>query len=66
MSKDIVVGKGNGYIDSGGKICMVRCFACGKENYALAVSSGCCAWCGLDANAVVDKDKLNKETNDNS
>jgi len=33
-----------------GRLFLVRCFACGgergKENYAMAVASGQCAWCG--------------------
>lgn len=33
-----------------GKLYLIRCFACapehGRENYALAVPSGTCAWCG--------------------
>jgi ribosomal protein L37E len=29
-----------------GKLYLVRCHKCGKENYALNVSSGQCAWCG--------------------
>lgn len=33
-----------------GTWCMVRCFTCGgergRENYAMAVASGQCAWCG--------------------
>jgi ribosomal protein L37E len=33
-----------------GKICMEKCFKCGKENYAPAVATGSCAWCGHDAN----------------
>lgn len=41
---------GFGYKTKEGKICMVRCFSCGKENYAMTVSSGICAWCGYDAN----------------
>jgi hypothetical protein len=39
--------------DAAGKLFLVRCFACpdhvGRENYALAVSSGQCAWCGWRA-----------------
>jgi len=34
---------------SGDKLFLVRCFHCssaGKENYAPAVASGTCAWCG--------------------
>jgi hypothetical protein len=33
-----------------GSLYLVRCFACGgehgKENWAMAVASGQCAWCG--------------------
>ena len=32
-----------------GRLFLVRCFACdpkrGRENYAMSVSSGVCAWC---------------------
>ena len=34
----------------GGQLFLVRCFACepdnGRENYAPAVATGQCAWCG--------------------
>lgn len=33
-----------------GKLYLIRCFACdperGRENYAIAVADGKCAWCG--------------------
>jgi hypothetical protein len=33
-----------------GKLYLVRCFACeaeyGRENWAMAVADGTCAWCG--------------------
>lgn len=48
---DLRKGKGFGYISSEKKICMIRCFECGMENYAMAVSSGLCSNCGFDANA---------------
>lgn len=35
--------------DRKGQICIVRCPRCKRENYALAVSQGLCAWCGFDA-----------------
>lgn len=50
MSQDIRKGKGFGFIATDGRICMQRCFECGVENYAMAVMSGQCAWCGHDAN----------------
>lgn len=37
-----------------GKIYLVRCQKCGKENCAMAVSSGICAWCGYNANKEGD------------
>ena len=36
--------------ESDGKIYMVRCVKCDRENYAMAVSSGKCAWCGYQSN----------------
>jgi len=29
-----------------GKLYLVRCFVCNRENWAMLVSSGQCAWCG--------------------
>ncbi len=33
-----------------GKVYLVRCPKCERENYAPAVASGVCVWCGYDAN----------------
>jgi hypothetical protein len=49
MNRDIQQGKGLGY-DDNGKICMIRCFECGEENWAMVVASGKCAWCGHNPN----------------
>jgi hypothetical protein len=46
---DIRKGKGFGYEDEG-TICMIRCFECGRENWAMAVAAGYCAWCGHNPN----------------
>lgn len=35
------------------RICVERCGSCGKENYAMAVLSGQCCWCGWDPNISV-------------
>lgn len=51
--KDVRKGQGFGY-EVDGKVFMIRCFECGRENYALAVASGKCAWCGHDANEKPD------------
>lgn len=60
MTIDVRKGKGFGFTyDADGvtKICMVRCFKCGKENWAMAVITGNCAWCGHDANVKKGKKK---------
>ena len=36
--------------EANGKTYLVRCPKCKRENYAMSVSSGICAWCGYDAN----------------
>jgi len=61
METNINKGEGRGFISKDGKICMTRCFECGRENYAAAVTSGCCVWCGHDANEDTSKkeDSLN-------
>ena len=58
MSENTIIkDAGVGYKDSDGTICMIRCFKCGRENYALAVSTGKCAFCGYDPNKDIKKDK---------
>jgi len=49
--------KGHGFW-ANGKFYLQRCFDCFRENYALAVSSGQCAWCG---STKTDKTKPKKE-----
>jgi ribosomal protein L37E len=44
--KDIREGRGFGYRDDSGRVWMIRCFSCGRENWAPAVASCQCAWCG--------------------
>lgn len=36
--------------DDEGQIYLERCPKCGRENYALRVATGVCAWCGYSAN----------------
>lgn len=40
--------------EADGKKYLVRCPKCKRENYAMSVSSGICAWCGYDANKEED------------
>ncbi len=35
------------------KVFMVRCEKCDLENWAPAVASGHCAWCGYDGNELL-------------
>lgn len=41
------------FITKDGSVYLVRCPKCGKENWAPAVASGQCAWCGFNGNAEV-------------
>lgn len=41
--------RGHGF-ETGRGIYLIRCPDCQKENYALAVASGRCAFCGFDSN----------------
>lgn len=42
---------GHGYIGkTSGKIGLIRCPECGRENYAPNVVSGICCFCGFNAN----------------
>ena len=34
-------------------IYLQRCGSCRKENWAVAVASGVCCWCGWDANKAI-------------
>lgn len=54
---DIRYKNGYGWINQDGTICATRCFDCGRENYALAVSTGCCAKCGVDFNSIEYQNK---------
>ena len=38
------------FCDKEGKVYLVRCTQCSRENHAPAVASGICAWCGWDLN----------------
>jgi len=38
------------FADADGRVYLVRCPECRRENYIPAVAIGRCAWCGYDAN----------------
>ncbi len=48
--------KGPNFRDESGQLYLVRCFVCGarhgRENWAPAVASGECAWCGWSESAT--------------
>lgn len=48
-----------------GKLYLVRCFSCNRENYAPAVASGVCAWCGWEEGRSVKFKKILKKVNKN-
>lgn len=39
-----------------GLICFLRCPVCRRENYAMSVAEGVCAWCGYDPNNILAKE----------
>ena len=47
---------GFGYRTTEGTICMIRCPQCERENYAIAVATGTCAFCGFNPNKEGIKD----------
>lgn len=47
-----------------GRIYMVRCPKCGRENYAPNVATGICTWCGYDANKHAEELGFNNTKND--
>lgn len=61
-SKDVRKGKGFGYTSNKGIVCMIRCFKCGKENYAMSVATGYCMWCGHNPNTLIEE-KTNGKAN---
>ncbi len=47
----LLADKHQNFKNEHGRICLVRCPKCKRENYAMNVMSGICTWCGFDANA---------------
>lgn len=50
--------RGKGEVNTYG---LQRCPNCRRENYAMAVSSGTCSWCGWDLNEFIKADKATKQ-----
>ncbi len=64
QTKDVRKGAGFGYERDDGTICMIRCFHCGMENFAMAVASGKCAWCGKDGKDELEEEKDGSKSRD--
>ena len=62
-NEDIQRGEGHGYRHNK-IICMIKCFECGKENWAMAVATGQCAWCGYNPNVISIRSKKNETDSD--
>lgn len=45
------MGRSSVFAGDNGKLYLVVCPKCGKENYGMAVSSGQCCWCDYKAGA---------------
>lgn len=52
-------GKYAGFEGKNGFIFLQRCPKCDRENWAIAVASGTCSWCGFDANQPKSEVKAN-------
>ena len=51
-----------GNFKSKGKVYLVRCPKCGRENWVGAVTYGVCCWCGYNANKDEEyKEQLEEE-----
>jgi ribosomal protein L37E len=64
MEKPTVIPKGCFWAEESKKLYMERCPKCGRENYALNVSSGICTWCSWDANKPYNKTDADDKTTD--
>jgi ribosomal protein L37E len=58
MGKYKVLAKGVEYYPEDDMVLLIRCPKCGKENYALAVASGRCCWCGFDGRELLNNKEL--------
>lgn len=47
---------GSAYRSEDGNVGLTRCPECNRENYALMVAKGICAWCEFDAGEDLNND----------
>ena len=50
-----ILAPGVEFYPEDGTILMIKCPECGRENWALQVASGICAWCGFDGKELLKK-----------
>lgn len=43
------------YYPKTNEVHLIRCPHCGRENYAIAVATGKCCWCGFDSRSLIIK-----------
>ena len=55
MSKVEILAKGVEYYIEDDTLLLIRCPRCGAENYAPAVASGVCVWCGFEGRELLKK-----------
>lgn len=56
MEKYVKLARGVEYYPDTDTMLLIRCPKCGKENYAIAVASGRCCWCGFDGRELMGKE----------
>ena len=55
-----IIKEGVEFCSESGTLLLIRCPKCGKENYALQVSSGICSWCGFDGRELFEEEDTKK------
>lgn len=53
-NKIVLLAQGVDYYPDSGEVHLIRCPECGRENYAVAVASGKCCWCGFDGRSLIN------------
>lgn len=56
--KDKILTDGVEYYPEDETLLLIRCPKCGQENYAPAVASGICVWCGYDAHELLNEEDI--------
>lgn len=56
MNKSRILADGVEYYPDDETLLLIRCPQCGAENYAPAVATGKCIWCGYDARELLNKE----------